>query len=114
MKLPLGGQAGREKLLAEAEKEMQLHPDRIEIYYSTSILGEVQARGLSPLPTRLDSTSLEREWLYQLAVILAMQGRTQEAKERLVQAKQQLITIGYTDTAQQLAEAIHLLEQYPR
>ncbi len=32
--------------------------------YSTSILGEVQARGLSPLFARLDSTSLERERLY--------------------------------------------------
>ncbi len=32
--------------------------------YSTSILGEVQTRGLSPLFKRLDSTSLERERLY--------------------------------------------------
>ncbi len=31
---------------------------------STAILGEVQARGLSPLFARLDSTSLERKQLY--------------------------------------------------
>ncbi len=34
-------------------------------YYSTSILGEVQARGLSPWLARLDRTSLERERLHQ-------------------------------------------------
>jgi|GEM_PF-5494896 len=51
---------------------------------------------------------------YQLAVVLAVQGATQDAKERLIQAKQQLTAIGYADTAQQLEEVIHLLEQYPR